>query len=152
MERKEQLLGTRKSPLFLLRSFSFSVFALFYLASVFCSFLPSLVLLPSLSLPSLLLQKFCPPVSASFLLFRPPSPSPKFSPPVHSSLSQKSILPLFVSLPLFISRKRGSSPLLCPIVVQGGAGLPYLCRVRWPPVCKHGASVSSIIVAGYGLY
>jgi hypothetical protein len=37
-------------------------------------------------------------------------------------------------------------------VVQGGAGLPYLCRVRWPPVCKHGASVSSIIVAGYGLY
>jgi len=38
--------------------------------------------------------------------------------------------PSLVSLPLFISRKRGSSPLLCPIVVQGGTGLPYLCRVR----------------------
>jgi hypothetical protein len=34
---------------------------------------------------------------------------------------------------------------------EGGAGLPYLCRVRWPPVCRHGAFVSSIIVAGYGL-
>jgi hypothetical protein len=62
VEREEQLLGTRKSPLFLLHSFSFSVFPLFYLASVLCSFLPSLVLLPSLSLPSLLLQKFCPPL------------------------------------------------------------------------------------------
>ena len=37
---------------------------------------------------SLLLQNcFAPLVSASFLLFWPPSPSPKFCPPVRSSLS-----------------------------------------------------------------
>ena len=99
--------------------------------SVFCS---------SVDLPCLLSQ-IVPPFSIFFFFFFPPC-SVRFSAP--------KILPLVsFSLPLFISRKRGSSPLLCPIVVQGGAGL---CRVRWPPVCKHGASVSSIIVAGYGLY
>jgi hypothetical protein len=36
---------------------------------------------------------------------------------------------------LFISRRRGS-PLLYPFMVQEGAVLPYLYRVRWPPVCR----------------
>jgi hypothetical protein len=31
-------------------------------------------------------------------------------------------------------------------VVQGGAGLPYLCRVRWPAFAGHGAP----FLAGYG--
>jgi hypothetical protein len=44
----------------LLRSLFFFVFLLFYLASVFYSFLPSLILLPSLSLPFSLSPKFCP--------------------------------------------------------------------------------------------
>ena len=44
--------------------------------------------------------------------------------------------PLVRSPPLlFISRRRGS-PLLYPFMVQGGAVLPYLCRVRWPPNCR----------------
>jgi len=38
-------------------------------------------------------------------------------------------------------------PLLCPIVVQGGNGLPYLCRVRWLAVfAGHGVP----FLAGYG--
>ena len=59
---------------------------------------------------------------------------------VTALLSFSKILPLFLfSLPLlFISRKR-RCPLLCPIVVQGGNGLPYLCRVRWSAVfARHG--------------
>jgi hypothetical protein len=93
------------------------------------SFLPSLFFF---LLPSLVLFGFPLSLSHSFSTFPP--------------------LSLFSSLLLlFISRRRGSSPLLYPIVVQGGAGLPYLCRVRWPPVCRHDASVSSIIMAGYGL-
>jgi len=31
-------------------------------------------------------------------------------------------------------------------VVQGGAGLPYLCRVKWPTFTGHGAP----FLAGYG--
>jgi len=71
----------------------------------------------------------CFPLSSFFVFFvlsnRPVHPSKIFSPP-----------PLVRSPPLlFISRRRGS-PLLCPIMVQGGAGLPYLCRLRWLPVCR----------------
>ena len=78
MEREEQLLGTPKSLLFLLRSFFFSVFPLFYLAFVFYSFLPSLVLLPSMSLPSLLFQNFCPHRFVPLFSFPSSKPSSPF--------------------------------------------------------------------------
>ena len=43
---------------------------------------------------------------------------------------------LFSSPSIYKQEEREPS-LLCPIVVRGGGvGLPYLCRVRWPPVCR----------------
>jgi hypothetical protein len=105
---------------------------------LFCSFgfsfsVPSLcsIALPSLSLPF--------------------SSSPKFCPSIRSSLSQKNRPPfLFVSLPLFISRKRRSPPCSVPSWCRGGNGMPYLCRVRWPAVCMAWCpSLLFITLAGY---
>jgi len=67
--------GSSSSPLLLLPWFSFSRFCfvslLFYLASVFYSFLPSLVLLPFLSLPFSPSPKFCPSRFLLPILFFP---------------------------------------------------------------------------------
>ena len=119
--------------------FFFFVFLLFYLASVFYSFLPSLVSLPSLSLPSLLLQNFAPsgfpffrfcslpvfPCSFLFFLFCPSSsPLKQTLPSVFCSAFCPKIVPLFlfVSLPLFISRKRRSPPCSVPSWCRGKTG------------------------------
>ena len=93
---------------------------------LFCSFgfsffVPSLC---SISLPSLSL---------------PFSSSPKFYPPF-----------LFISLPLFISRKRKIPPCSVPSWCRGENGLPYLCRVRWSAVCRAWCpSLLFITLAGY---
>jgi len=135
------------SPLFFF-SAAFDSFSLHssFLSKITCGFLP--FVLPFLSqkkIISLSVSVFLPTLSLSLFFFFFFGPPPLFSAVFSSS---KNFCPptLFVSLPLFISRKRGSSPLLCPIVVQGGAGLPYLCRVRWPAFAGHGAP----FLAGYG--
>jgi len=76
--------------------------------------------LAPLSVTTLLsFSKILPPlVFLSFSKNRPPS----------CFLFSQNFSPHLILLPLlFISRKRRCPPLLCPIVVQGGNGLPYLC-------------------------
>jgi hypothetical protein len=54
------------------------------------------------------------------------------------------------SLPSIYKQEKKEPPLLCPIVVQGGNGLPYLCKVRWPAVCRAWCpSLLFITLAGY---
>ena len=158
------------SVLFLLSLLFFSVILLFYFASVFYSFLPSLVSLHSLSLLFLyfwtmmvlsvvagrsdggagggaMVALLLPLRSCSFTLLSPfssfffcfarapllsnklppvfcsPSSvfcsSPKFCPPVRSSLSQKKSSPLLFSVlsPVFIGSRGRGSPY--PVQVQG---------------------------------
>jgi len=112
---------------------SFSVFKCFPLFSF--QNLPPSPVSASFLLASLFSQKILLPESVVGL-----SPSPKFLPP---------FLPF--SSPSIYKQKEREFPPALSHRGAGGAGLPYLCRVRWPPVCRHGASVSSIIVAGYGL-
>ena len=76
---------------------------------------------------SLISPVFSPLFFLCFFLF---SQIPQFVPPKFSA-------PLVCSPPLlFISRRRGSPSYSVPSWCRGGVGLPYLCRVRWPPVCR----------------
>jgi len=117
-----------------LKSLLPSLFSNVFLFSLFKTFRPPLFLLLSCLLPSFL-KKFSLPESVVGF-----SPSPKFLPP---------FLP-FSSPSIYKQEERELPPALSHRGA-GGAGLHYLCRVRWSPVCRHGASVSSIIVAGYRL-
>ena len=102
----------------------------------FPPFLPFSSVLPEL----LSSQINSPPCFLFSSKILPPGSFLSFSKKHRPSLSYSSLL-------LFISRKRRCPPLLCPIVVQGGNGLPYLCRVRWPAVfAGHGVP----FLAGYG--
>jgi len=104
---------------------------------------PSSCLPLSVCLPfSLFLQNFCPPVSASFLLFRPPSPSPKFSPRFVPLLLKKIVPLVSVLSPVFIgSRGRGTIP--CPSAGHGGVGWLLCSRCKAWSSFRHGG--------GYGL-
>jgi len=65
------------------------------------------------------------------------------------SFSKNFAPPLRLSSSIYKQEKK-EPPLLCPIVVQGGNGLPYLCRVRWPAVCRAWCpSLLFITLAGY---
>jgi hypothetical protein len=59
--------------------------------------------------------------------------------------------PLSLHLSSSIYKQEKKDPLLlCPIVVQGENGLPYLCRVRWSAVCRAWCpSLLFITLAGY---
>jgi len=90
------------------------------------------------------LPRFCSLLPSSLQKISPPSSCLSLCPKNHPAPSVRS-----PSL-LFISRKRGRPPLLCPIMVQGGSGLPYLCRVRWSAVCRAWCpSLLFITLAGY---
>jgi hypothetical protein len=67
------------------------------------------------------------------------------------SLPKKSPGPLSsFSFPSIYKQEKREAPLLCPIMVQGGSGLPYLCRVRWSAVCRAWCpSLLFITLAGY---
>jgi len=110
---------------------------------------------------------FCLALSLSFPPFLPFSSvlpellSSQINSPPCFLFSSKILPPRFVPLflkktsslsflffpPSLYKQEEKVSPLLCPIVVQGGNGLPYLCRVRWPAVfAGHGVP----FLAGYG--
>ena len=74
-------------------------------------------------------------------LFSKPSVPPPFSvlPPPHQFVPPSSIY-----------KQEEMDPLLCPIVVQGGPGLPYLCRVRWPAIYMAGCPfLGRVWLCGY---
>jgi hypothetical protein len=61
--------------------------------------------------------------------------------------------PPFLFSPTSIYKQKERTPLLCPIVVRGGAGLPYLCRVRWLVVYRAWCPfLGRVWLGGYGFW
>ena len=61
--------------------------------------------------------------------------------------------PPFLFSTTSIYKQKERTPLLCPIVVRGGAGLPYLCRVRWLAVYKAWCPfLGRVWLGGYGFW
>ena len=61
--------------------------------------------------------------------------------------------PPFLFSPTSIYKQKERTPLLCPIVVRGGAGLPYLCRVRCLVVYRAWCPfLGRVWLGGYGFW